>query len=161
MERAESNPHSTFGKLAQTHRFSSTASRFSGSFHFLIPVRTTEFRLRTTTKALRASDVDQDFRSGYGRIPLIYCFRLRPCCSEPTTYDCHICDSRKEQGLGEFGVSTLGNGRPVARSRVALAQPQEKRLCSCFQSRVRSRLTGARTCLGPRMSGVGLNYLPW
>src|SRR5246127_905840 len=22
-------------------------------------------------------------------------------------------------------------------------------------------LTGARTCLGPRVSGVGLNYLPW
>jgi len=35
---------------------------------------------------------------------------------------------------GEFGVSTLGNGRPVARSR---------------------------TCLGPRVSGVGLNYQPW
>src|SRR6266403_1083695 len=39
---------------------------------------------------------------------------------------------------GEFGVSTLGNGRPVDRSRVALAQPQEKRLCSCGQSRDRS-----------------------
>jgi len=35
-------------------------------------------------------------------------------------------------------IRTWEMARPVARSRVALAQPQEKRLCSCGQSRDRS-----------------------
>src|SRR5882724_9919638 len=34
-----------------------------------------------------------------------------------------------------------------------------RQLCSCGQSRDRSWLTGARTCLGPRVSWVGLHYL--